>query len=158
MKNLSRNKGFSLVELIIVIAIMAILAMVIAPAIIRYIEKSREATDIDACDEVFRAMSNELLSDKIVFDDADPTSQFKVTVDHTGMTVTTVGVTDPTQHTDAIFKSLGVEADASNQFFSVGLRAKSRRVSENQTGASTESFNVVLTADGEMTKNIYFPN
>lgn len=40
------NKGFSLVELIIVIAIMAILAAAIAPALIRYIDKSRKADDI----------------------------------------------------------------------------------------------------------------
>ncbi|HAL02696.1 MAG TPA: hypothetical protein DCP07_05005, partial [Lachnospiraceae bacterium] len=36
MKN---NKGFSLVELIIVIAIMAILVGVMAPQLIKYIEK-----------------------------------------------------------------------------------------------------------------------
>ncbi|MBO6205612.1 MAG: prepilin-type N-terminal cleavage/methylation domain-containing protein, partial [Lachnospiraceae bacterium] len=38
MKN---NKGFSLVELIIVIAIMAILVGVMAPQLIKYIEKSK---------------------------------------------------------------------------------------------------------------------
>lgn len=37
----NNNLGFSLVELIIVIAIMAILAGAIAPAIIRYIDKAR---------------------------------------------------------------------------------------------------------------------
>ena len=42
------NKGFSLVELIIVIAIMAILAAAIAPALIRYIDKSRKADDLTA--------------------------------------------------------------------------------------------------------------
>ena len=41
-----KDKGFSLVELIIVIAIMAILAASIAPALIRYINKSRKADDI----------------------------------------------------------------------------------------------------------------
>ena len=40
MKKLN-NKGFSLVELIIVIAIMAVLAGALAPALITYIEKSR---------------------------------------------------------------------------------------------------------------------
>ena len=43
-----KNKGFSLVELIIVIAIMAILAAAIAPALIRYIDKSRKADDLTA--------------------------------------------------------------------------------------------------------------
>ncbi|MCR5147803.1 MAG: type II secretion system GspH family protein [Eubacterium sp.] len=40
------NKGFSLVELIIVIAIMAVLAAVIGLAVIRYIEKGRIAMDV----------------------------------------------------------------------------------------------------------------
>lgn len=39
------QKGFSLVELIIVIAIMAILAGAIAPALIRYIDKGRKSSD-----------------------------------------------------------------------------------------------------------------
>jgi len=49
------NKGFSLVELIIVIAIMSILAAAIAPAIIRYIEKSRKAVDIETAQTIFEA-------------------------------------------------------------------------------------------------------
>lgn len=40
------NKGFSLVELIIVIAIMAILVGVMAPQLIKYIEKSKVAADL----------------------------------------------------------------------------------------------------------------
>ncbi len=41
----SGNKGFSLVELIIVIAIMAILMGVVGTQVLPYLEKSREATD-----------------------------------------------------------------------------------------------------------------
>lgn len=46
------NKGFSLVELIIVIAIMAILACALAPALIKYINKSRRSADISNADTI----------------------------------------------------------------------------------------------------------
>lgn len=54
-KRRNHNKGFSLVELIIVIAIMAILAAAIAPAVIRYIDKSRKAVDVATGELIFKA-------------------------------------------------------------------------------------------------------
>ena len=44
-KKEGKNKGFSLVELIVVIAIMAILAIVIAPQVMKYIGQSRSSVD-----------------------------------------------------------------------------------------------------------------
>ncbi len=41
-----KNKGFSLVELVIVISVIAILAAVIGIFVIRYIEKGRQAKDV----------------------------------------------------------------------------------------------------------------
>lgn len=52
MKN---NKGFSLVELIIVIAIMAVLVTVIVPTMFQYIEKSKRAVDIQNADSFIQA-------------------------------------------------------------------------------------------------------
>lgn len=46
------NKGFSLVELIIVVAIMAVLIGVLAPQYLRYVEKSRLQKDNTSISEV----------------------------------------------------------------------------------------------------------
>ena len=58
-----KNKGFSLVELIIVIAIMAILAAAIAPALIRYIDKSRKADDVAAAETINTAVNAALANE-----------------------------------------------------------------------------------------------
>jgi type IV pilus assembly protein PilA len=50
------NKGFSLVELIVVIAIMAVLVGVLAPTLIRNVEKSRESKDAQNIDSIKNAI------------------------------------------------------------------------------------------------------
>ena len=57
MKNLMNkirksNKGFTLVELIIVIAVIAILSAVVAPQYIKYVERSRQGVDASTLQEV----------------------------------------------------------------------------------------------------------
>lgn len=51
------NKGFTLVELIIVIAIIAILAAVLAPQYIRYVEKSRVSADMDTASTIEKSIN-----------------------------------------------------------------------------------------------------
>ena len=41
-----RNKGFTLVELVVVVAVLAILVGLLAPSYTKYVERSRESTDL----------------------------------------------------------------------------------------------------------------
>lgn len=50
------NKGFTLVELVIVIAILAILVGLLAPQYTKYVEKSRKSADASNMDELVKAI------------------------------------------------------------------------------------------------------
>ena len=63
-KERMNNKGFSLVELIIVIAIMAILAAALAPQLMKYIEKSRVSTDSTSCSSIESCVNAALADEK----------------------------------------------------------------------------------------------
>lgn len=57
------NKGFSMVELIIVIAIMAILAAALAPSLIKYINKSRLSTAVSDGTTIASSINSALASE-----------------------------------------------------------------------------------------------
>ena len=54
-KEMKKNRGFSLVELIITIAIMAVLIAVLVPVFIKYVEQSRRSRDIQTADQIREA-------------------------------------------------------------------------------------------------------
>lgn len=61
------NEGFSLVELIVVIAIMAVLVGVLAPTLIKNVEKSRKSKDEQNLDTIRGAITT-VLSDETYHD------------------------------------------------------------------------------------------
>lgn len=66
--NLNRNKGFSLIELIIVIAIAAILVAIMVPVLIKYIEKSNVSSDTQLADTVRSAFLCAVTDAKVLSD------------------------------------------------------------------------------------------
>lgn len=70
MNKKRNNKGFSLVELIVVIAVMAVLVVVLAPAYLRYVDKAKVQKDVSAVSEVVQAIkiaaAEEAVAEEIV--------------------------------------------------------------------------------------------
>ena len=68
----TNNKGFSLVELIVVVAIMAVLMVVIGPQLLRNVEKARIQRDNTAISEIANAakiaMADETINNTLAND------------------------------------------------------------------------------------------
>ncbi len=71
---MKKNKGFTMVELIIVIAIIAVLAAVLAPQYFKYVEESRKATDLQIATGYIEAatIAVTMLELNSKFDDSNP--------------------------------------------------------------------------------------
>ena len=65
----NNRKGFSLVEVVVVIAVMVVLMAILAPALLSYVENSRMRRDDSAMDEVVNAFQL-ALTDAATFDEA----------------------------------------------------------------------------------------
>lgn len=107
------NKGFSLVELIIVIAIMAILIGVMAPQLLRYVERTRVSSDTQLADSVRTAVRTAMM-DPVVLNDDDATTAittFNASTQTAPLDLADINNPAGNEFANAVAETLGVTAD-----------------------------------------------
>lgn len=107
-----RNKGFSLVELIIVVAIMAVLVGVMAPQLIKYVERTNVSSDVQLCDSMREAIIISMSDPDILA--ANDQSGMQINYLTSGTAYKASYFTDDTEFTRSVCEIMGVDAVGSN--------------------------------------------
>ncbi len=92
-KKNKKNKGFTLVELIIVIAIIAVLGVILAPQYIKYVDKSRWATDQNNAKTLLKEVQTAVVAvqeGEVKATDGVTQGTIKMTKDSDKVTLTTI--------------------------------------------------------------------
>lgn len=139
----NEEKGFSLVELIIVMAIMAILVGVVASQVIPYMEKSRQSKDQQQISSLATSMVSAIAQDDS-FDLA--TKAATATADITFE----LNKTNLTSKTSATIESTFAELCGQADTDAVVTKVKSKFTSK-KAKASENKLYVTLKADGSVT-------
>lgn len=84
-RTLKSNKGFSLVELIVVVLIMAIIAVALAPQVMKWVGHSRTSTDANTYDTLYENIQLALADENVL---AEVTSDIAFTISSSGTTAT----------------------------------------------------------------------
>ncbi len=135
------REGFSLVELIIVIAIMAILIGVVTLAVLPNIAKSKESKDITALDSLLSAVNSAVASQQVSTD-----GSFDLTIAGGEATFPTAG---SSKVADEVKKLMGKEKIVLSSSKATGTDAKSIKCSWTfGTGASSTIAIKVAIVDG----------
>ncbi len=86
--NKASNKGFSLVELIVVVLIMSIIAVSLAPQVMKWVDNARIATDRQTADAVV-SIARLALTDEKAYNAVTGASgsEYTLTVNNSGCTI-----------------------------------------------------------------------
>ena len=96
-KTKKNNKGFSLVELIVVVLIMAIIAVALAPQVMKWVGKSKDSADVSNYNSLFSNVQLALTEDTTI-------KTATVTFDNDGVTISS---TDASKLSTALNKIAG---------------------------------------------------
>ena len=102
------NKGFSLVELIVVVLIMAIIAVSLAPQVMKWVNNSRIATDVSTYDSLV-ANCQLALTDSAAYSEvttAAAATVYTIKFDDNGLTINDKAITDASVKDTAFVKAM----------------------------------------------------
>ena len=97
LKRLNSQEGFTLAELLIVVAIIAILVAVSIPVFNSQLEKARESTDAANIRAIYAELNVDVLNRKTGTATHNPASSWSVSVDQAGGTCTGIATYKMTQ-------------------------------------------------------------
>lgn len=137
MKKKMNDKGFSLVELIIVVAIMAILIGLLAPQYLKFVERSRKSADKDTVDNIIRAVQ---------IDQADPETTYSV--HNAKITISLASANTPALVTEGTGTALGtILTNAGIELNSIKI--KSGKWKEATSNAAVTTVVITFTEVGD---------
>lgn len=136
------DKGFSLIELIVVIAIMAILVGALAPQLLKYIQRSREAQDIQALGAVYTAVTTAYADPDVT--SGKPTAAGAVTISASGAALSfdaevlsTLGGSMPSYSSDEYASATQTINYKGDGQFEVTLAGAHKTVKVDASGSTT---------------------
>ncbi len=149
------NKGFTLVELVIVVAILAILVGILAPQYTKYVEKSRQSADVSNLENIVKGFKVAAADTdyNIIPDGANSTAVFTIKMNSDRTTVTDEGAPTTEKTWKAALQEYTGYDFSTGKVDAIKLKSKKWRTTPAQGGTAETAIiaTVTVKSDGSVT-------